>query len=58
MTAPLATGLVTDRWFHSPNALPQALVAITVPVILEGFLCSLRAVPAYDVMRAQMVDTD
>lgn len=50
---PLVTGLLTDRWFVSPAALPQAIMWMSVPIVLIGFLCSLRALPLYDAMRAR-----
>ena len=50
---PLATGLLTDHWFASPAALPQAIIWASVPIVVIGFFCSLRALPLYDAMRAR-----
>ena len=49
---PLATGLITDHWFLSPAALPQAIVLMSAPALLVGLLCTLRAIPYYDAQRA------
>ena len=51
---PLVTGLLTDRWFGSPAALPEALVLMSLPIIALSLVCTLISFPLYDGVRAKV----
>lgn len=51
---PLTTGLLTDRWFGTDSALPEALVLMSLPVVAISLVCTLIAFPFYDAVRSQM----
>lgn len=51
---PLTTGLLTDRWFGSPAALPEALVLMSLPVVAISIACTLIAFPFHDALRGQL----